>query len=212
MSAIRWVICLSLLLLFFGNIGVSGAQPPQACPSGQNFCIDKCVDLNSDINNCGGCGKICGINEVCQEGQCKSCDDKNVCTMDKVINGNCVHDPISCDDGNPCTDDSCNQTTGCIRENNTAPCNDVDACTQVDICQNGVCTGTYPVVCTAQDKCHDAGYCDRETGVCSDAINPQAGYALCNGACISVLADNNNCGACGNVCTGGQTCINGACA
>jgi hypothetical protein len=39
-----------------------------------------------------------------------------------------------------------------------------------------------------------------------------AGTTLCNGACVPTATDNNNCGACGTVCTGGRTCVGGACA
>ncbi|MFN8593151.1 MAG: hypothetical protein U0031_16975 [Thermomicrobiales bacterium] len=38
-----------------------------------------------------------------------------------------------------------------------------------------------------------------------------AGQRLCNGTCVDTCCDNNNCGACGNVCTGGLTCFEGVC-
>src|SRR5437879_4019774 len=41
------------------------------------------------------------------------------------------------------------------KTNGTA-CNDGNACTQTDTCQNGSCVGANPVVCTA-DQCHDPG-------------------------------------------------------
>ena len=37
------------------------------------------------------------------------------------------------------------------------------------------------------------------------------GQAYCNGSCIFVGTDANNCGACGNVCPPTLACINGAC-
>src|SRR3989442_2683045 len=48
---------------------------------------------------------------------------------------------------------------------NGTPCNDGDACTQTDACQNGSCVGANPVVCTA-DQCHDPGTCNPATSVC----------------------------------------------
>lgn len=53
------------------------------------------------------------------------------------------------------------------KENNTT-CDDNDACTQTDTCQNGVCIGSDDVVCAALDQCHDAGICDSLTGECSN--------------------------------------------
>src|SRR5206468_1764258 len=51
-------------------------------------------------------------------------------------------------------------------------CSDGDACTQTDTCQGGSCTGTNPVVCTAQDQCHDVGACDPASGQCSNPAKP----------------------------------------
>src|SRR5439155_11523384 len=80
-----------------------------------------------------------------------------------------------------------------LQPNGTA-CNDGNACTQTDTCQNGTCTGSSPVVCTALDQCHVAGTCDTATGLCS---NPNAS----NGTACSD----------GNACTQTDTCQNGTC-
>src|SRR5437870_10257228 len=76
-----------------------------------------------------------------------------VCTADQC------HDPGTC---NPATG-VCSAPTN--KTNGTA-CNDGNACTQTDACQNGSCVGANPVVCTA-DQCHDPGTCNPATGVCS---------------------------------------------
>ncbi len=39
-----------------------------------------------------------------------------------------------------------------------------------------------------------------------------AGHSLCGNGCIASVSDNNNCGACGNVCGSGQTCVSSTCA
>jgi hypothetical protein len=101
-------------------------------------------------------------------------------------------------------------------------CNDMNACTQTDTCQAGVCTGSNPVICTALDECHDVGVCDTSTGVCS---NPQkADNTLCtsdgnpctsdvclSGTCSHPAVANGTSCEVGNVCTVGDTCQNGAC-
>ncbi len=38
-----------------------------------------------------------------------------------------------------------------------------------------------------------------------------SGKFWCNNACTDIHTDNNNCGSCGTVCTGGSTCNNGEC-
>lgn len=74
-------------------------------------------------------------------------------------------------------------------------CSDGNACTQTDICQSGVCTGSNPVVCAALDQCHDAGACDTGTGTCSNPIAPDG--TTCDDA---------------DACTAGEACSGGRCA
>jgi MYXO-CTERM domain-containing protein len=52
-----------------------------------------------------------------------------------------------------------------------AGCDDGNACTHTDTCQQGACVGSDPVVCEASDACHVAGSCNADTGLCS---NPNA--------------------------------------
>ena len=57
-----------------------------------------------------------------------------------------------CDDANDCTDDACDVTTGCTHVENTASCDDGDACTEGDMCAAGVCA-PGPIA----TSCVDAG-------------------------------------------------------
>ena len=66
---------------------------------------------------------------------------------------------------------TCNTGTGVCTDPNEQDgvgCDDSNECTRVDKCLTGVCKGSHPVICTAQDECHVAGTCDSGTGVCSD--------------------------------------------
>jgi len=38
-----------------------------------------------------------------------------------------------------------------------------------------------------------------------------AGLTNCNGTCVDLQTDANNCGACGTICPAGATCVNGQC-
>src|SRR5207249_7396382 len=93
------------------------------------------------------------------------------------------------------------------------PCDDGDACTQTDACQNGSCVGANPVVCTA-DQCHDPGTCNPATGVCSVPTNKTNGTACNDGdACTQTDAcQNGSCvGANPMVCTAAEWHDHGSC-
>ncbi len=120
------------------------------------------------------------------------CSDGNACTTaDTCLGGSCVGGPaLNCDDSNPCTDDSCNPATGCVHTNNTAPCDDVNACTTSDTCSGGLCVGGPALNCDDSNPCTD------------DSCNPATG-------CVHT----NNTAPCsdGNACTTADTCLGGAC-
>jgi len=128
------------------------------------------------------------------------CDDGNPCTqIDTCLGGVCVGgNPKSCPTTQPCLlAGVCDPRTGaCVnppRPNGT-PCDDGNACTQIDTCQGGVCAGGNPVECRASDQCHLPGTCNPATGRCS---NP-------------AKADGSACDD-GNRCTLGDTCQAGSC-
>jgi len=66
-------------------------------------------------------GDFCSVDK-CVNGEClhqdKNCGDGNKCTDDwcDPASGLCVHDVVECDDGNPCSWDSCLPGTGCAHE------------------------------------------------------------------------------------------------
>jgi hypothetical protein len=85
-------------------------------------------------------------------------------------------------------------TNACGGWPNGTSCTDGNACTHTDTCQAGICKGSNPVVCTAQDQCHVVGTCNTTTGICS---NP-------------VVANGTTCND-GNACTQTDTCQVGVC-
>jgi hypothetical protein len=128
------------------------------------------------------------------------CDDGDQCTVgDTCRAGTCTPGPATpCAASDQChLAGTCNPATGVCsnpaKPNGTA-CDDGNACTRTDTCQNGVCTGSNPVACTASDQCHVAGACDPATGTCSNPAKPDG--TACND---------------GNLCTSGDTCRAGVC-
>ncbi len=119
------------------------------------------------------------------------CNDNDFCTIDACdpVTG-CSHAPYSCDDLNPCTDDVCDSGAGCIHTNNTAACEDSDACTTGDTCSGGLCLPGAPVICNDNNACT------------TDSCDPRTGCAFVN--------DTNYCDD-GNACTIEDICIGGTC-
>lgn len=82
----------------------------------------------------------------------------------------------------------------CLGQPDGAACNDGDACTPLDVCQDGVCVGLQRATCAPQGQCRAAGVCDALTGECSDPPAP----------------DGTPCED-GEACTAGDACVAGTC-
>ncbi|KMZ66506.1 Stigma-specific Stig1 family protein [Zostera marina] len=67
--------------------------------AGKDCCRRQCVDLKSDMFNCGECGKWCNYGQVCCNGQCL-----NVLFNNK----NCGGCGNKCDSGGRCVYGMCN--------------------------------------------------------------------------------------------------------
>ncbi|MBI5913716.1 hypothetical protein HY839_04760 [Candidatus Azambacteria bacterium] len=138
------------------------------------------------------------------------CNDGNACTVsDTCVNGKCVGGGLKvCDDKNPCTDDSCDTASGmCSSKNNTAACDDGNACTVEDVCKNGKCKGTLVA-------CDDVNDCT------SDSCDPASGCVftkLAQGKCDDgdiCTTEKCEAGVCVSkplVCEDGNPCTNDSC-
>jgi slime mold repeat-containing protein len=146
--------------------------------------------------------------DLCVAGECQNnavadgtgCDDSDACTQtDTCQAGVCTGaNPVVCTPLDQChVAGVCNPGTGICTDPAKADgsaCDDGDLCTQTDTCQAGACSGADPVICVAQDQCHDVGVCNPGSGVCSNPARPDG-----------TACDD------GNLCTQTDTCQTGSC-
>ncbi len=167
------------------------------------------------------------------------CKDGNPCTVaDLCVAGECGGTEVICDDENPCTDDSCDETGGCIFEDNLAKCDDGNPCTVADECDTGECFGVViPCDCQTDEDCaalEDGDLCNG-TLVCdlstypyacqvdpdtviecpaptgTDAICLKAWCDMESGDCSLVPDHEGFACADEDACTIGEACLAGAC-
>jgi MYXO-CTERM domain-containing protein len=167
-----------------------------AC-TGADDVVCTALDQCHDVGVCNPATGVCPDPPM-QDGT--SCDDGDACTQtDTCQTGVCTgSDDVVCTALDQCHDaGTCDPGTGICSDPLLAddtPCDDSDACTQVDTCQAGVCTGFDDVVCTALDQCHDAGTCNPGTGVCSDP--PAGDGTTCNDGDLCTQVDTCQAGVC----------------
>ena len=194
-----------------GNVCTDDScDPDNGCTYESNMapCQDANLCTIGDVCQDGSCVsgavKLCDDGNVCTDDSCdpdsgclavpnmETCNDGNKCTAgDHCVDGQCAPgDSISCDDQNLCTDDACHPDLGCLSSPNTAPCQDGDACTNADVCGDGLCQPGKPVVCDDGNVCTDE-VCDPQSG-CAYSPNQES-------------CDDNN------ECTTVDHCENGLC-
>ena len=149
-------------------------QCAQACNNSSlpNLCGNDCVNLQTDQNNCGGCGiqcvpnNKCDLTFTCQAAVCKASNPKTCTPSDAChVAGcdpatGCTNSPKTCPPpADACHLALCDPSTGC---NPAIPCPPSDACHVGGCDPNTGCTET-PKTCLPSDACHVAG-CDPNTG------------------------------------------------
>src|SRR5579884_918896 len=115
------------------------------------------------------------------------------CSDGSCAIGQCCPDEVPCGNG-------CIIATNCCPYTETT-CSD-GSCVPIGQCCPGE-TACY----TGEPCCNTfAGEECTADGCCNTTV-----YTICNNHCIDTETDPNNCGACGNVCSGGTSCVSGGC-
>ncbi|MFO0648045.1 MAG: hypothetical protein U0326_17530 [Polyangiales bacterium] len=186
----------------------SGGACAVSCGAGTTNCAGACQNLQTDRQNCGRCGAVCGAGEICVAGACAvSCPAGQVacggvCANTSTDPANCGRCGAACFAGQLCVGGVCAATCGA----GLTVCG--GACTNVSLDPSncGAC-GAACALTNATPFCL-SGRC----GVAACAT----GFGDCNGVATdgcetNVTADGTNCGRCGARCGAGQFCAGGAC-
>ena len=161
------------------------------CDDGNGCTEDSCDHVlgclhneSPDTTSCND-NKSCTVGDHCDgAGTCVgtvSCDDSNLCTADGCnAGGSCYHNSVvTCTAQDDCHEVGvCQPGTGTCTNpvsTNGKGCDDHANCTHPDSCQNGACVGT-PVVCPAENECHEVGTCNPTDGTCSHVHKANGSY------------------------------------
>jgi hypothetical protein len=192
------------------------------CPVGEIECPNlnnltgtgKCVNLQEDVDNCGGCGigfscpeptgadAPCRV-RACVNGKCTTvantsadgapCTDGDVCTLNDTCQGGI------CKPGNVKVCDQCQKCANvggvatCVPDlsQDDKPCEDGNKCTLNDTCKAGVCVSGPLKDCDDNNEC-TTDSCDPATGNC--VHTKQTGTSCDTGnKCTADLCDNGVC-------------------
>src|SRR3989344_8040193 len=175
------------------------------CGAGYTYCSGNCVNLQTDLNNCGTCGNVC-TSGSCVSGSCtpacpspctlgaKKCSGTGYQTC--ISSGGCnvwSSTITSCVDSNPCTADSCsggscvNQPTAgascgtqsCASGSTGTSC--TRTCSALGACQS--CTPAC-----IETSCSDGT--DNDVDTKTDCADPDCASAA---NCVAPVTSETNC-------------------
>jgi hypothetical protein len=181
-----------------GSGGESGSGGGNNCDAGQSRCDGQCVDLQTDLNNCGRCGFWCASGLVCTAGVCvdPGCgNDPATGAALALCTGICVNtgtDPTNCG----ACDHACITGAQCV--NGACTCApDGSPCTFPNDCCGNLCGPSGICGCVpAGAACNNTGECcDQQDGGCvNDFCAYITGHACAgDSACFSGFCQNGVC-------------------
>ncbi len=154
------------------------------CPPGQTCCEGQCTDLNTSEEHCGECDQPCAEGKTCCEGHCRSLEDDP---------RNCGRCGRRCADNEVCSDGECRRRCRSGLRNCKGHCVDLQSVPNCGRC--GIkCSGPFDT-----GECCNGNCCDYNASTC------------CPGGCTNLALNDDNCGACGNVCGPNSYCRFGVC-
>ncbi len=172
-----------------------------ACPSGlelcagTNRCVQGCSATSGEVFNPTTCQCECPTGTTLCPGN-NSCVQN--CPQGQTLNATtCQCENIVCPGGTVLCDGQCVSTscsTGEVFNPTTCQC---EACP----------AGQEPCGGQCVQSCSGGRVLNPTTCECECPT----GTTLCNGNCVDLQSDANNCGQCGNTCPSDQSCVSGTC-
>jgi Stigma-specific protein, Stig1 len=144
-----------------------------ACRSGLTACSGQCVDVLTDVENCGSCGNRCPVNVACISGICGGAPDASLDASDDAgTSGDSSMVPDATVVRDSAADASCEP-----------PFNTRENC------------GTCGKSCKVGEDCLLGN--NAVLACLPQCVAPQV---ACSGRCVDVQIDPSNCGRCGKFC------------
>lgn len=194
-----------------------------------------CVDLDTDLDDCGACGNACPSTAVCEAGSC-SCSGAmslcgDTCVDTQSDPSHCGQCDTRCAAGSACSQGQCDclgtlEACGgaCVDTgSDPAHCGACDkACDPSQVCLDGSCSDGCGDLTQCGQACVDtatnAFHCGQCDNACLDGLECRDGACvcpgggeLCNGTCVDTQTSAQHCGGCGVSCASGDTCVDGVC-
>lgn len=177
--------------------GICVPNSTQNCTPPLSACGSVCVDFQSDVYNCGGCGQACGQNSLCTLGSCQCIGGRKDCNQQSYDGCECLEcsttNPTQCAEVQACspnTTDSCGNTAAyCDVSTGTAQCvgcaagflncDGVKGCECQSVCNGATCQTETSCNPTVENSCQSTGaFCNASTKECEAC--PQ-GFLNCDG-------------------------------
>jgi len=119
----------------------------RGCAAGEALCAGVCLDVTTDPENCGACGKLCADSEACLAGVCGCATGETMCDDWCTDTATDVDHCGAC--GNVCEDDETCVAGKCSSSSSPSPdCGaEGDPCCDGGVCDRGLTCNTDDEVC-----------------------------------------------------------------
>jgi hypothetical protein len=187
----------------------SGILPfSSQCSAGMSLCRGKCVNLQTDSDNCGACGFSVPYGQICKNGRFSSSSGGNDSGVSSAPAGTTPAGSaipsattaavqVSCPSGRSSCSGTCRDLLN--DPENCGSCG--NNCPSGQNCLNARCflPTSAPAVNTS-------------TPITEFIDSPCShGEKLCGSSCVDLFSNKNNCGVCGRACGSQEICVNARC-